>query len=58
MINVKSINISTANVKCASFQFSLGEILYSLYEIFKSRFQGNHCQKQEILCVVKVFHGG
>ena len=29
-----------------------------LYEIFKSRFHGNHCQKQVILCAVKGFHGG
>ena len=57
-INVKSINIPTVNMKYAIFQFSLGEILSSLCKIFKSRFHGNHCQKREMLCAVKVFHEG
>ena len=57
-INVKSINIPTVNMKCSNFQFSLGEILSSLCKIFKSCFHGNHRQKREMLCAVKVFHGG
>ena len=41
-------------MKSAIFVLSLGEILSSVYEIFKSRFDGNQCQKQEIICAVSL----
>lgn len=44
-------------MKNTIFQFSSGEILSSLYKIFESRLHGNHCQQEEMFCVVKVFYG-